>query len=219
MSSAEATRWNETRQRILRAARELLEEQGAAAVRLEDVGRRAGVSRQAVYLNFGSRSGLLVELVHWIDHEERFPERLARALGESADAVDTLDAFLKLWTSYLPRIRNVAHALLAERARDEGADAAWRDRMDAMHQLCARLVERLDREGALASSWSRKEAADWLWALLSIPLFEALRERGWSRRRFGQRLERVVRAVLVSEKANRSHALTRRRASAPRRRG
>ena len=55
-----------TRRRILQAAWELLEQRGAG-VRLVDVADRAGVSRQAVYLHFGDRSGLLVALVDFID--------------------------------------------------------------------------------------------------------------------------------------------------------
>lgn len=204
-SSHERT-WSETQHRILRAARALLEEHGAAAVRLEDVGRRAGVSRQAVYLNFGSRAGLFVELVHWIDDQERFPERAARVIRASGSAVETLDAYLRLWTSYLPRIRNVAYALLAERAVDADADAAWRDRMDAVHRVCELLVGRLEGEGVLASPWRRAEAADWLWGLLSVPLWDSLRERGWSRSRFVDRLTRVVHSVLVSDAAHRRRA-------------
>jgi AcrR family transcriptional regulator len=190
--------WSGTQERILRAARALLEEHGAAAVRLEDVGKRAGVSRQAVYLHFGSRAGLLVELVHWIDHEGRFPERAARVVRETGGALATLDAYLDLWTTYVPRIQPVAHALLAERATDEAADAAWRDRMDALHGALERLVEALEREGLLAEPWTRREAADWLWALVSVQVFDALAERGWSRRRWADRLRRVVHAALVS---------------------
>lgn len=192
--------WSKTQESILRAAWELLEEEGAAAVRLQDVGTRAGVSRQAVYLHFGSRAGLLVELVNWIDDQERFPERAARLVRETGTAVETLDAYLDLWTHYVPRIRHVARALLAERATDEAADAAWRDRMDALHWGLERVVERLDEEGVLAEPWTRKEAADWLWALVSIQVFEALTERGWSHRRWADRLGRVVHSTLVASR-------------------
>ena len=55
-----------TRERILTATRRLLEG-GRVNVGLEDVAKRAGVSRQAVYLIFGSRAQLLLALVDAMD--------------------------------------------------------------------------------------------------------------------------------------------------------
>ena len=52
---------------MLEAARALLEERSAQAVKLEDVASRAGVSRQSVYLHFGSRAGLLLALVAHVE--------------------------------------------------------------------------------------------------------------------------------------------------------
>ena len=48
----------ETRQRILNALYELLREQPAEPISVEEVAQRARVSRSTVYLAFGSRSGL-----------------------------------------------------------------------------------------------------------------------------------------------------------------
>jgi AcrR family transcriptional regulator len=187
----------ETQRRILQATREAIEATGSASLRLEDVAERAGVSRQAVYLNFGSRTGLLVELVAYLD-EDLAAWKLGEAVRNAASGVASLEAFLAAWIRHLPRILPFARALLAERSRDEAADAAWRDRMAAFHALCSEITHRLAEEGTLASPWTAREAADWLWGLASIQLYETMAERGWGGRRYADRLGRVARAALVA---------------------
>ncbi len=49
----------ETRTRILDATVRMLEEQGGRGVRMGDIAKAAGISRQAVYLHFSSRAELL----------------------------------------------------------------------------------------------------------------------------------------------------------------
>ena len=56
MSSGES----ETRKRIVETAWRLLVDQRGKAARMSDIAAAAGVSRQAVYLHFGSRSELLI---------------------------------------------------------------------------------------------------------------------------------------------------------------
>jgi AcrR family transcriptional regulator len=50
----------DARAAILDAARRLLEERGYHGIGLDAIGREAGVSRQAVYLHFRSKAGLLL---------------------------------------------------------------------------------------------------------------------------------------------------------------
>lgn len=52
----------DTRQRLLDAAQDLLDEGGPAAVTLREVGRRSGVSHNAPYKHFASKELLLAEL-------------------------------------------------------------------------------------------------------------------------------------------------------------
>ena len=42
----------ETREKIMRATWKLLEESGGSGVRMSDIAKAAGISRQAVYLHF-----------------------------------------------------------------------------------------------------------------------------------------------------------------------
>jgi AcrR family transcriptional regulator len=65
----------ETRTKIMEATRELVEQSQGKTIRLEDIAKRAGVSRQAIYLHFGSRVGLMVATVQYVDETEGFFER------------------------------------------------------------------------------------------------------------------------------------------------
>ena len=57
----------DTRIRIMEAAARLLEQHQGQGVRMSDVAREAGLSRQAVYLHFGNRANLLVETARYGD--------------------------------------------------------------------------------------------------------------------------------------------------------
>ena len=52
----------EVREALLRAARELLDEGGPAALGVRDIAGRAGVAPMGVYKRFGSKNGIIDEL-------------------------------------------------------------------------------------------------------------------------------------------------------------
>ena len=59
-----------TRERILEAVLAAFVEGGDDVLNVAAVARRAGVSRQAVYLHFPNRSALGVAAVRWLDERE-----------------------------------------------------------------------------------------------------------------------------------------------------
>ena len=68
----------ETRTRILAATWQLLEEKSGKEVRMQDIARAAGISRQAVYFHFKSRSELLVATTHYVDEIRDVDGRIRR---------------------------------------------------------------------------------------------------------------------------------------------
>lgn len=187
----------ETRESILRAARDLLHDEGAQRVRLADVARRAGISRQAVYLHFGSRVGLLVALVEYVDEVEGLHAHVSRVFG-SADSVEALDRLVELHAEFTPRIRPVAEAIVAVRGIDEAAEAAWQNRLESRLDGCRAIVAWLRREGRLAEHWTDEEAADLLWSLTSPHAWRDLVvERGWATDQYVRHLKRVLRELFV----------------------
>lgn len=163
----------DTRARILDAALALLEAGGGAGVRMSDIARAAGVSRQAVYLHFENRADLMVAALRRLDErlgiEARLAESRAAPSGEAR-----LMAWIAAWGGYLPEIAGVARAVLAMRGGDAAAAAAWDDRMAAMRAGCAAALRDLERDGALAPGWDHGAATDLLWTLLSVPAWELL---------------------------------------------
>ena len=188
---------SDTRERILTAARKLLEERAWAGVGLGEVARAAGVSRQAIYLHFGSRAALLLALVDYVDEVEGLSELVARVEDASSGA-EQLDRLAWLNSVYEPRIRSVVIAHDAARRHDADLEEAWQDRMERRRGLYRRTVRRLEAEGALAAGLTRKDAVDLMWALLGPRVHEDLvSDRGWSARRYETHMRTVLRGALA----------------------
>jgi AcrR family transcriptional regulator len=189
-----------TRLRILDATLALLQENPAgAAVRMADIARRTGVSRQAVYLHFAGRAELLTEATKRLDALKDVPARLA-ASRAAVDGETRLDAFIAAWIGYLPEIEGVARALLAMRERDAEAAAAWDARMQDMREGCAAAIRALGRDGRLHADWTEEQATDLLWTLLSFQNWSQLRGAcGWSQETCIAHLQAAARRLFVAD--------------------
>lgn len=186
-----------TRNRILAAARALLEEEPAAAVTMARVAAGAGVSRQAVYLHFADRAELLVEVSRLLDATERSPAR-QRRVDEAPTARAALREAVRLQAWLKPRLRGVATALDVARRSDPAARAAWEEREHARLGRCEALVERLRDEGVLAPGWDVPAAARCLWAVTSQRVWDDLVvDQGWSNEQYRRHLTRLVESALV----------------------
>lgn len=186
-----------SKERILIAARQLLESQAWAGVGLAEVAHAAGVSRQAIYLHFGSRPTLLLALVEYVDQVEGLGELVAE-VEAAPTGRERLDRLAWLNSIYEPRIRAVVMAHDAARHDDPDLEQAWQDRMERRRGLYRRVVKRLEEEGALAEGLSRKEAVDLLWALLAPRVHQDLvGDRGWSAGRYERRMREVLRGALL----------------------
>ena len=174
-----------------------MEERNGQGVRMRDVAEAAGISRQAVYDHFGSRAQLMVETARYGDEVRRLDERLRRYRAATA-GVERLEAFVEFWGNYIPEIYGIARALLAAREIDEGVAAAWDDRMGVVREACRDIIERLHRDGTLAPGWSREEAADLLWTMLSIRNWDSLTlERGWPTSQYVARMQELTKLAFV----------------------
>jgi AcrR family transcriptional regulator len=186
----------DTRRRILQAAWELLEQQGAG-VRLADVADRAGVSRQAVYLHFGDRSGLLVALVDFIDVSLGAVQLRAHIHG-GANGVESLQRWIETMSWYTVKIDRVTQVLESSQYQDEALAAAWRDRMGRRQMHIHSIVERIAAEGQLADGWSVNAAVDLIYVITMPGAWRELtRELGWTTEQYAQHLTRLVQAALL----------------------
>lgn len=162
-----------TRERILQAALDLLVSGPGRSVRMSDIAKAAGVSRQAIYLHFPARAALLIAATHYLDALNDVPGRLV-ASRAAATGIERLDAFVSAWTRYIPEIHGVVRALMAMSETDAEADIAWKARTGDMREGCAAAINALARDGRLSPDYAPEAATDLLWTLLSVRNWEHL---------------------------------------------
>ena len=195
----------------MEVARKLIEERGFHGVGLEEVAAAAGVSRQAVYLHFQSKTGLLLAMVDHVFKTEA-PDHIVKRWARVSTGIEALEAALAFHVAYEPRVYQFARVLHAARREEPAASAAWENRMEARRSNYEKVAQWLARDGVLLESWSVKEATDLLWALTSLHMFEYLViESHWSTQRYKRHLRSVLYRVLVKPEVRASRTRPRRR--------
>lgn len=201
-----SSQYSETQIRILEATCRLIEARAGQSVRIEDIARAAGVSRQAVYLNFHSRTGLLIAAVHYVDHVLGLAERV-KPIYEAHSGIQMLDAKIVFWANYVTDIYGIAKAMMAMRQIDEAANVAWKEAMQELYDGIHDAMLRLAHEGSLLPDWSVDEATDFVWGLLSITNWEDLTiERGWSKEQYISRMQMALKHALLKPEVLRDAA-------------
>jgi AcrR family transcriptional regulator len=85
-----------TRTRILEATVRPLDARRRRRVRISDIARAAGISRQAVYLHLASRAALLAATTLYVDERLGLEQRLARSRAAGSGA-GRQDAYIEFW--------------------------------------------------------------------------------------------------------------------------
>lgn len=168
-----------TRDEILDAAWALIAERGAD-ISLAEIAGAVGMTRQSIYVHFGSRAGLLVALVRRADARADIHRKFTMALA-TVESRARLRACLGVWFDLVPEIYPVARDLVRLRGDDSDAATAWNDRMDELRRVYRTLTRGLHDAGLLAPQWTAARAADFMWAGSSVETWGLLTaERGWS---------------------------------------
>ncbi len=191
---------NETRNRILDAAWKLLEAGQGQGVRMSDIAKQAGISRQALYLHFSKRSELLIATTRYIDEVKNVEARL-EASRLASGGRERLNAYIDAWSHYIPEIYGVARALLSMKETDEAAAMAWDDRMSAFREGCEAAITALHKDGELMPVYSVQQATDILWTLLSVRNWEQFTvDCGWSRKKYNETTKLLAHQIFVTDK-------------------
>ena len=104
-----------TRERLLRAAQELIEEGGYGPASVVAIADRAGVAAGTLYRHFSSKEELFVEVFRSVcDREVRAMQAAAEAMPAEASHVDRLVTVLSTFARRALRRPRLAWALLAE---------------------------------------------------------------------------------------------------------
>lgn len=180
-----------TRSRILEAAWALVRDLGANGVTIARIAAAAGVSRQLVYFHFENRAGLLEAMARHHEVQSGFRERVAATRSRTPE--EGLEELLREWCDYVPEILPVARALEAAQVTGDDGATAWQDRTEDLWEALHIAVERVDREGRLASGWTVETATDWIWARSHLTVWQHLvDERGWALDEYRERSTRSI---------------------------
>lgn len=187
----------QTKDRILSATVELLLTGKPADVRMADIAKRAGITRQALYLHFANRASLLIAATQYVDGKKDIDARLAPS--RAADqGTERLALYIDAWGNYIPEIFGIARGLISVYDSDAAAAAAWDDRLAAVRHGCEAAVKALRKDGQLKPS--PKDATDLLCGLLSVELWEYWVQRcGWSQAKYIRHVQQLASDALVTQ--------------------
>lgn len=193
-----STQKEETRVRLLDAARSLLMKGGFHGVGLEDIAAAAGVSRQAVYKShFASKTELLLALVEHVHVVEKLDELVAPVLA-ARSGLEMLHEGIRCIILIEVRVHDMALVLSTAALSDPAAAVAWRTRLDVKRNAMRSALERLQAEGRFNPEWKLEEAVDLLAVWISVDAYHQLVTlAGWSPERMISRIWGLCEASFV----------------------
>jgi AcrR family transcriptional regulator len=183
----------ETRERILGAARSLFESNGYGGSTIESIAEEAGVAAQTVYATFGSKRGILLALLDALAAEANRPRMeaaLVAAAGDPRRQLREVVAFTSRFYAAGAKLIDIARTVSGV---EPDLRAMWTEGESRRHRAASSLVKEWEAAGVLAPGLGTGEASDVMWALSGPDVFRLLiLERKWSRHRY----EKWVRATL-----------------------
>ena len=198
-SSVRADRARETRRRLLDAASTHFLETGYASTSIAAIAGTAGVSVDTVYKTFGSKIGLLKEVLDVTIGGDDVPVALLeragpKALREETDQRMQVKMLAAGVTGQLERIRPLDDILRSAAAVDREAaalreDIQVRQRRAAMRTIVGWIAAR----GRLRDGLSVNRAAQVVWTLTSPEVHLLMRDMGgWSEASYRAWLEQAI---------------------------
>ncbi len=187
----------QTRQRILDTAQAVINDTQTGVVSMSAIASKTGLSRQALYQHFSSRTELLTSAMKEIDMQLDLPQRLS-GLQMAADGAAQLNEFIAFWGNYLPEFAAAARSLRLASKEDKTALQAWQDRMFALTSGCNATIDRLEADGQLAESWNGEAASKLMASMLSFDTWDYLTgECDWSTETYVDNMQRLASKAFV----------------------
>jgi AcrR family transcriptional regulator len=157
------------RERIVAAARDLLEADEAEGFSIDAVARRAGVARMTVYNQFESKAGLLEALFDSL--ALRGPLGQMADIFKQPDVLVALDEYVAMFGRFWTVNRRAHRRLRAAALHDDELAAAMERRNERRRRGIAELLRRLDDKAQ--PGVPRDEVVNVLYVLLSFETFDA----------------------------------------------
>ena len=187
----------ETRQRITAAGRRLLVAKVYAAMTIDAIARDAGVAAQTVYAVFGSKAGILTEILDQARFDETYQD-LVRQATSASEPDERLRYAARIARRIFDSERPVLDLLRGAGVLAPELSRVERERESMRYDRQEPLIEHLAKKKHLRPGLSKAKAREILWALTSRDLYRMLvRERGWSSQEFEEWLGRTLVEALL----------------------
>jgi AcrR family transcriptional regulator len=190
---------HETRRRIVEATRQLLEAEGYAGTTVEAIARQAEVSVQTVYAVFGSKTGILAELLNQATFGADYEDTVRQTLEEKDP-----DARLR-GAGRIARQIHDAQREGFDLLRGAGVVAPElalleRERERIRYERQEQMIVSLRAAKRLRPDLTSRMARDIFWTLTGSDIYRMLvRERGWSSQKYQDWLaDTLVHSLLKS---------------------
>ena len=180
------------RDRIVAAARDLLEADEAEGFSIDAVARRAGVARMTIYNQFESKAGLLEALFDSL--ALRGPLGQMADIFKQPDVLVALDEYVAMFGRFWTVNRRAHRRLRAAALHDDELAAAMERRNERRRRGITELLRRLDDKAQ--PSIPRDEVVNVLYVLLSFETFNALAGERRTPEDVTPIVRRLVRGVL-----------------------
>ena len=189
-----------SRDRVLEAALRLIRKRGDARVTMAQIAKASRLSRQAVYLHFADRADLMVAVARHVNESLGLPAEIQRIMNTHT-GMGMIEAFVSMQARGNPAVWAVARAIDAVRRTDAAAARAWQSRLKSRLEGCRAIVSRLKAEGSLRPELDPSIAADLLWTMTSLRMWEDLvLEREWSPEQYQVYVTNVLIGALTSSR-------------------
>jgi AcrR family transcriptional regulator len=182
---------NETRQRILEAARQVLAQESESSLTMDAIAVRANVSRLTIYYQFDSRTGLLEGLYDYLAMRggmQRMPE-VFREPDPSVALDELVSVFVGFWSSD----RIVIRRLRAMAALDPEIQEGMQSRDGRRRHIAAKILSRMVSTGNKTYSDEQRGAtADVIAMLTGFATYDALASAGHGEKEIIATISRFV---------------------------
>lgn len=154
----------QTREKVLQAARDLFIERGYEGATIRDIARAAGMSTGAVFASFTDKTELFDAILN--DDFAALQDPMQDALVNAATTRDALvGMFGAAYRAHSAQLPLIQAALAASWTRTPEAERLRRDSLRPIRALVIQALERGVERGELAARFDLRLIADLLWDL------------------------------------------------------
>ncbi|WP_027341134.1 TetR/AcrR family transcriptional regulator [Hamadaea tsunoensis] len=201
---ARAAKAAATRERMLKAARQLFVENGYTATKMQAIAAEAGVAVQTLYFTFDNKRAILKELLDVEVAGDALPitslDRPWAAQALAAPPADMLRQLVAKTAEIHDRVAPILEVVRSAAATDPEIAELWQTNITQRHTVMAVFTGALAAKGGLRGGINALRAADVALAIMAPEIYLLLtRDRGWSEQEWAEWAASTLARSLLTE--------------------